>query len=99
MALAIYFDGLIQSGVGTNDAELARVGNVTQARMTQIMNLLMLAPSIQEELLLLPRLEQGRVEVCLRDLQGVAGQRAWREQHTLYFKRQITDRCRSLHAS
>ena len=36
------------------------------------MNLLMLAPAIQEELLFLPRLEQGRGEVCLRDLQRVA---------------------------
>jgi hypothetical protein len=44
MALAIHFDGLIQSGAVTNYAELARLGNVTRARVTQIMNLLMLAP-------------------------------------------------------
>lgn len=40
MALAIHFDGLIQSGAVANYAELARLGNVTRARMTQIMNLL-----------------------------------------------------------
>jgi hypothetical protein len=80
MALAIHFDGLIQSGVVTNYAELARLGNVTRARVTQIMNLLMLAPSIQEELLFLPRLEQGRGEVCLRDLQRVAATIEWAEQ-------------------
>ena len=44
------------------------------------MNLLMLAPEIQEELLFLPRIEQGRGEVCLRDLQRVAGVMVWREQ-------------------
>jgi hypothetical protein len=46
MALAIHFDGLIQSGAVANYAELARLGNVTRARMTQIMNLLNLAPEI-----------------------------------------------------
>lgn len=80
MALAIHFDGLIQSGAVENYSELARLGNVTRARMTQIMNLLMLAPEIQEELLFLPRVEAGREEVCLRDLQGVAGVVEW-ERH------------------
>ena len=47
------------------------------------MNLLMLAPEIQEEILFLPRFEQGRGEVCLRDLQRVAGEVAWREQRLL----------------
>ena len=40
-------------------AELARPGRVSRARMTQIMNLLMLAPDIQEEILFLPRIERG----------------------------------------
>ncbi len=84
MALAIHFDGLIQPGALTNYAELARLGNVTRARVTQIMNLLMLAPAIQEELLFLPRLEHGRCEVCLRDLQRVAAKVKWRGQWALY---------------
>jgi hypothetical protein len=80
MALAIHFDGLIQSGAVENYSELARLGNVTRARMTQIMNLLMLAPEIQEELLFLPRVEAGRGEACLRELQRVAGVVGWREK-------------------
>ena len=79
----------------TNYAELARLGNVTRARVTQIMNLLMLArcwhdagtmlaPAIQEKLLFLPRLEQGRGEVCLSDLQRVVATIEWREQWALY---------------
>ena len=47
------------------------------------MNLLMLAPEIQEEILFLPRVEEGRDEVCLRDLQPVAGVAAWREQRAM----------------
>ncbi|WP_297030976.1 hypothetical protein [Thermogutta sp.] len=60
MALAIHFDRLIREGVIKDQAELARVGHVSRARVTQIMNLLCLAPDIQEELLFLPRVEQGR---------------------------------------
>lgn len=48
--------------------------------MTQIMDLLMLAPAIQEEILFLPRVETGRGEVCLRDLQRVAGIVEWEGQ-------------------
>ena len=80
VSLAIHFDGLIQSGVVTNYAELARLGKVTRARVTQTMNLLMLAPAILEELLFLPRLERGRQEVRLRDLQKVATVIDWKQQ-------------------
>ena len=86
MALAIHFDGLIQSGAVENYSELARLGNVTRARMTQIMNLLMLDPEIQEELLFLARVENGRDEVCLRDLQRVAAVRQWAEQTCVWRK-------------
>ena len=51
MALAIRLDHLIKSGQVTDQAELARVGHVTRARLTQIMDLNLLAPDIQEEIL------------------------------------------------
>ena len=51
MALAIRLDQLIKSGQVTDQAELARVGHVSRARLTQIMDLNLLAPEIQEELL------------------------------------------------
>lgn len=44
MALAIRFDDLIQNGEVTGYAELARLSHVSRARVTQIVNLLMLAP-------------------------------------------------------
>ncbi|TWT61722.1 hypothetical protein [Rubinisphaera italica] len=59
MALAIRFDRLIRDGHVNDYAELARLGQVSRARMTQIMNLLNLAPEIQETILFLPRVEQG----------------------------------------
>ena len=60
MALAIRFDRLIKEGEITDQADLARLGNVSRARVTQIMNLLQLAPEIQEALLFLPRTVKGR---------------------------------------
>jgi hypothetical protein len=51
MALAIRLDFLIRTGHVTNQAELARLGHVSRARLTQIMDLNLLAPDIQEELL------------------------------------------------
>ena len=51
MALAIRFDHLIRDGVVADQAELARLGHVSRARLTQIMDLLNLAPDIQESLL------------------------------------------------
>ena len=51
MALAIKFQEMIHRGEVRDYADLARLGYVTRARITQIMNLLNLAPDIQEEVL------------------------------------------------
>ncbi len=51
MALAIHFGRLIRDGVVRNYAELARLGGVSRARITQIINLLNLPPAEQEQLL------------------------------------------------
>lgn len=52
MALAIKFQDMIDRGEVKDYADLARLGFVTRARVTQIMNLCLLAPDIQEEILL-----------------------------------------------
>jgi hypothetical protein len=51
LALAHRFEGLLQTGTVRDYAELARLGHVSRARITQIMNLLDLAVPIQEHLL------------------------------------------------
>ena len=80
MALAIRFDGLIRDGVVADYAELARLGHVTRARITQIMNLLMLAPNIQEAILFLPRVARGADPIHLRDLLPIACSQDWKKQ-------------------
>ena len=59
MAPAVRFEGLIASGEVADYAELARLAHVSRARITQIMNLLILAPENQEALLFLPLVEKG----------------------------------------
>lgn len=80
MALAIRFDQLLSDGVVANQSELARLAHVTQPRMTQIMNLLNLAPDIQEEVLSLQSVTNGRDPVTERDLRPIVQRRIWRDQ-------------------
>ena len=51
MALAIKYQGLVDGGELRDYADIARLGYLSRARVTQIMNLANLAPDIQEELL------------------------------------------------
>src|ERR1700731_1066800 len=51
MALAIQFQDMIQRGEAQDYADLARLGCITRERMSQIMELVWLAPDIQQEIL------------------------------------------------
>jgi hypothetical protein len=84
MALALRFEQLLREGHVASYAELARLGQVTNARISQIMNLIYLAPDIQEAILFLPRTERGRDPVILRDLQPVAAVGDWTKQRTIW---------------
>ena len=84
MALAIRLDQLIRDGVVADQAELARLGHVTRARLTQIMNLLNLAPDIQEEILFLPLTQRGRDVITERQLRPIAGVSDWRKQRRMW---------------
>jgi hypothetical protein len=53
---------------------MARLGRVSRARITQIMYLLMLAPEIQEKLLL------ADASLQLRDLLPLSKKHLWAEQ-------------------
>ncbi|MBN9523665.1 hypothetical protein J0H58_35000 [bacterium] len=79
MALAIKLDGLVRAGVVKDYAELARLGRVTRARVTQVLNLTLLAPDLQETLLFFPPVA-GREPLTLKDLQSITQLREWRRQ-------------------
>jgi hypothetical protein len=84
MALAIKMEDLIGAGGIADYSELAQLGHVTRARITQIMNLLLLAPDIQEEILFLPSPDQGRNSVHLAQLQPIARVPDWNQQRRLW---------------
>lgn len=87
MALAIHFDRLLREGKVRDQSELARLAHVSQPRMTQIMNLLHLAPDIQEELLHLPPVVEGRDPIHERMLRRVTIEAGWDDQRRLWRSR------------
>lgn len=84
MALAIHFDDLLRRGLARDQADLARLGQVTQARMSQIMSLLNLAPDIQEAILFLPAVVQGRPDLILANLLPIAREWEWGRQRMMW---------------
>jgi hypothetical protein len=80
LALALRFEELLQNGTVANYVELARLGRVSSARISQIMNLRWLAPDIQEALLFWPPVAHGRARLTLAHLQRVAAALDWPTQ-------------------
>jgi hypothetical protein len=77
LALALKMEQMIQDGTVKNYSELAHLGQVSAARITQVMNLLRLAPDIQEEILLGTTPQDRLRESAVRKLSGVV---LWSEQ-------------------
>jgi hypothetical protein len=84
MALAIRMENLIRAGGITDYKELAQLGHVSRARITQIMNLLLLAPDIQEAILFLSAANRGREQIRLAKLQPIAQIPDWTRQRALW---------------
>jgi hypothetical protein len=98
MALAIRFDGLIRRREIVRCTDLARLGHVTRARISQIMALLQLAPDIQELILFLPRTARGRDPIHLGHLLPITRVVDWKKQRRLW-NDLIQARCESADAS
>jgi hypothetical protein len=86
MALALRFEELVRTGQVASYRELASLGKVTRARISQIVSLLHLAPDIQEALLFLPPTMRGRDPLILADLMPLAASIDWRKQRRLWRK-------------
>jgi len=84
MALAIHMDELVRQGQASNQSELARLGHVSRARLTQIMNLVLLAPDIQEELLFLMVDDPLAARIRLRQLQPIVALVDWSQQRAAW---------------
>ena len=84
LALALRIEEQVRKGELTSYAEVAELGHVTRARVSQIMNLLNLAPDLQEAILFLPRTQRGRDAIVQRELQPIASIVDWRKQRVLW---------------
>ena len=74
LALAHHVEDLVERVVLRDYADAARRLGMTRARMSQVMDLLMLAPGIQEGIL------TGRLSVSERALRAVLASSCWRDQ-------------------
>jgi hypothetical protein len=86
MALALRFDALLRSCQVRSCGDLALLGQVTRARVSQILNLMYLAPDIQEALLFLPRTQRGRDAIILADMMPIAATFDWRKRRRLWWQ-------------
>ena len=84
MALALRFNELVRAGQIESYSALASLGHVSRARISQIANLLNLAPDIQEALLFLPPTRRGRDPIILADLMPLTARLDWRKQRRLW---------------
>jgi hypothetical protein len=95
MALALHVETLVRAGTVCSFAEVARLGHVSRARVSQILSLLQLAPDLQEQLLFLPRPAQGREPLPFRQVLAIAAVLDWDEQRRRWRKLQrATKACR-----
>jgi len=84
MALAIHMRELLDSSEVTDYAELARLAYVSRARITQIMNLRLVAPDTQEEILFLPRTDGSRSPIRERMVRPITAVIDWRKQRRMW---------------
>lgn len=84
LALAHRWDRLIEDGTVSDYAEIARMMELSRARVTQIMDLLYLARDIQEEILLFPRREQYELNVPVRAMRQLTRNSDWDDQRKLW---------------
>jgi hypothetical protein len=83
LALAHHFDHLIEQGVVQDYAEIARLTQLSRARVAQIMTLKFLAPDIQERIALLPQ-SHGRDSITEKQLRRIALTPDWQQQQEVF---------------
>ena len=84
MGLAIHMQELVDKGEVADYADLARLAYVSRARITQIMNLLHLAPDIQEDILFLPCTDGRRASIREHLVRPIAAVPDWRKQRKMW---------------
>ena len=84
LALAHEIERRIHAGELDDLAHAARVFGLTRARITQLVNLTLLAPAIQEEILALPPVTKGRDPITERTLRLIVAEPVWEWQMAMW---------------
>ena len=80
MALAIRTQELVDGAEVADDTDLARLAHVSRARITQIMNLTLLARDTQEAILFLRRTHGRRGPIREHQVRPICAVLDWRKQ-------------------
>lgn len=89
LALAHHWERLAQKGVVRDYAEIARLAGLTRARVSQIMNLMLLSPQLQEDILFPVARDTMSYFTGERSVRWLINTSIWTTQ------RQLWQRCRS----
>ena len=92
LAVAHALSGMLGRPGGPSRREMARALKMTEARLSQLLDLVLLAPDIQEELLFL-EVAPGRDPIPERALRYVVRALAWREQRRRFARLRETAGC------
>ncbi len=79
LALAHHLQRAVERGAAANQAALASELGLTRARLTQVLDLLLLAPDLQEDVLTMEALD-GHQPLAERQLRHVLRSESWIEQ-------------------
>ena len=83
LALALSFQDMIATGKAKNYEDLAKRSGVSAERLSQVMKLIWLAPTIQQEILNLPS-RNGRHPLTEHAVRRIAGRWSWPQQLELW---------------
>jgi len=86
LALAHHLQGLLNQGIVKDYADIARLSGLSRARVTQIMNLTLLAPEIQEEILFSKNQNPLLIKMKDRTSRGLLKSPSWKEQLKMWKK-------------
>ncbi len=82
LALAYHLQVLIDESIVSDYADIARLSDLTRARLSQIMNLTLLAPKIQEEILGFTK--SSFIDIREHNLREILKLTAWQEQYRVW---------------
>ena len=84
LALAHHIDRKIRDGELCDYTHAAELLGITRARVSQISSLTLLAPAIQEAILNLPLLTDGKNPISERSMRAVSAEPDWATQLTMW---------------